>query len=155
MRLVNHLNEVLEIKVDQYTYENIENLFPDSDALDATFSIEKGEIRFKRELKFLLIEELELLDKWFTLVSTSAKHRKSLKFLDVDLECKRYTRGNILYMKIVFSDYYEESTREPISWDFIINKKNVHLMSMEIQKTLKEFPCRCGMEHDCFKLLED
>lgn len=152
MRLVNHLNEVLEIRVSKYTYENSVNVYFDSDALVATLSIEKGGIHFERELKFLLIEELELLEQWITLVSTSAKHKKSLEFLDVDIQCKKFTRGNILYMKIVLSDLYNESTREPITWDFIVNKKNVHLIRMEIQKTLKEFPCRCGMQHDCFEL---
>jgi hypothetical protein len=61
-------------------------------------------------------------------------------------------RGNTPHIKIVLSDLYEEWTKTPISWDFIINKKNVHLMGMELQKTMKEFQCRCGMKHDCFKL---
>lgn len=152
MQLVNHLNEVLEIRVDKYEYEYLVNADNGNDALEATFSIEKGENRFERELKFLLVEELELLGQWITLVSTSAKHKKGLKFLDVDLEFKKYTRGNIPYMKIVFSDLYNKWTQPPITWDLIISKKNVHLMRMELQKTLKEFPCRCGMKHDCFKL---
>ncbi|MBF2709740.1 WapI family immunity protein [Flavobacterium soyangense] len=152
MRLVNHLNEVLEIRVSKYTYENSTNQYFSSDALDATILIEKRESRFERELKFMDLEQIELLEKWFTLVSTTARHRKRLEFLDADLQCMKYTRGNISYMKVVFSDLYNQWTKPPISWDFIISKKNVHLIRMEIQKTLKEFPCRCGMQHDCFKL---
>lgn len=152
MRFVNHLNEVLEIRVNKYEYENSVNIFFDSDALVATFSIEKGENRFERALKFLLVEEIEVLEKWIILVSTSAKHSPIFRFVDVDLECKKFTRGNIPYMKVLMNDDYNEWTKKTIGWDFILSKKNVHLMRMEIQKTLKEFPCRCGMQHDCFKL---
>ena len=152
MRLVNHLNEVLEIRVSKYTYENSVNSYFDSDALDATLIIEKGDSRFERELKFITVEQIELLEKWIILVSTSVKHKKSLEFVDVDLECKRYNRGNIPYIKIIVSDHYNKWTKPPITWDFIISKKNVHLLRMELQKTLKKFPCRCGMIHDCHKL---
>ena len=152
MRLVNHLNEIFEIRVKNYTYKNSVNVYSESDALVATIIIKKGERHFKRELKFLLIEELEQLEKWIELVSGLGKYSKSLKFLDVDLECKKYTRGNISYIKFVFSDLYNKWTKPPITWDFIISKKNLDLMSMEIQTTIEEFPCRCGMKHDCFKL---
>jgi|GEM_PF-4627156 len=152
MRLVNHLNEIFEIRVKNYTYKNSVNVYSESDALVATIIIKKGERHFKRELKFLLIEELEQLEKWIELVSGLGKYSKSLKFLDVDLECKKYTRGNISYIKFIISDLYNKFSKPPISWDFIICKKNVNLISNEVQKTIKEFPCRCGMKHDSFKL---
>jgi len=152
MRLVNHLNEIFEIRVKNYTYKNSVNVYSESDALEAILIIKKGEFRFERELKFLLIEELELFEKWFELVGGLGKYSKSLKFLDVDLECKKYTRGNISFIKFIINDLYNKCNKPPISWDFIICKKNVNLISIEIQKTIKEFPCRCGMKHDSFKL---
>lgn len=152
MRLVNHLNEFLEIRVSKYTYENSENQYFSSDALDAKILILKRESRFERELKFMDVEQIELLEKWIILVSTSAKQSQTLRFVDVDLQCMKFTRGNIPYLKVVFSDLYNQWTKPPITWDLIISKKNVHLIRMEIQKTLKKFPCRCGMQHDCHKL---
>ncbi|WP_395050306.1 hypothetical protein [Flavobacterium sp.] len=152
MRLVNHLNEVLEIRVNKYTYENSVNSYFDNDALDATLIIEKGDGHFERELKFMTVEQIELMDEWLTMVSTSKGTLKTLNFVDVDLEFMKSFSGNTPHIKIVLSDLYEEWTKTPISWDFIINKKNVHLMGMELQKTMKEFPCRCGMKHDCHKL---
>jgi hypothetical protein len=152
MRLLNHLNEVLEIRVRKYTYENSVNVYFESDALDATLIIKKGEIRFERALKFMDVEQIELMEKWLTLVCTSAGPVKILYFVDVDLEFSKYTRGNVPYMRVVLRDLYKEWTKKPISWDFIISKKNVHLMREELQKSLKELSCRCGMQHDCFKL---
>ena len=60
----------------------------------------------------------------------------------------RTKRNNVPFIKVI----YHLNEIDFVSWDMEINKENILEFKNKIQKDLKIYQCRCGMEHNYDKV---
>lgn len=148
MKLINHLGYTFELRIEKYQIEYNENKLLDNDFLNASIVINNRDGAFSTPLNFLMVEDFDRMEEWLTLVCNTANSRIILDFVDAELRFMKFTRGNIPYIKII----YQEHKKDAFTWDFIINKKNIHTLRMELQKMQHNYPCRCGQENKHSKI---
>lgn len=149
MKLINHLGETFELRIEKYHLElsEIEIKLFNSDWLDSEISINNNEGAFSKPLEGFLIEDFERILDWISGIEQKTS-KKYLYFLDTQLVFMRTKRNNVPFLKIIY--YVTES--DFVSWDLEINKGNISEMKNELKQNLKIFPCRCGMEHNYNKV---
>jgi hypothetical protein len=149
MKLINHLGETLELRIEKYHLElsEIEIKQFNSDWLGTEISINNKEGEFSKPLEIFLIEDFERILDWISGIEQKTS-KKYLYFLDTHLVFMRTKRNNVPFMKVI----YHLNEIDFISWDLEINKENILEFKNEIQQNLKIYPCRCGMEHNYSKV---
>jgi hypothetical protein len=149
MKLKNHLGEIFELRIEKYHLElsNIEVKLFNSDWLDTEISINNKYGEFSKPLECFLIEDLERILDWISGIEQKTS-KKYLYFLDTHLVFMRTKRNNVPFMKVI----YHLNEIDFVSWDLEINTENVLNFKNKIQQNLKNFPCRCGMEHNYDKV---
>jgi hypothetical protein len=145
MKLINHLGETFELRIEKYHLElsEIEIKLFNSDWLDTEISIKNKEREFSKPLEFFLIEDLERILDWISGVENETT-KKKLYFVDSQLVFMRTKRNNVPFMKVI----YHLNEIDFVSWDLEINTENVLEFKNKIQQNLKIYPCRCGMVHN-------
>jgi len=149
MKLINHLGETFELRIEKYHLElsEIEIKLFNSDWLDSEISINNNERAFSKPLEGFLIEDFERILDWISGIEQKTS-KKYLFFLDTQLVFMRTKRNNVPFLKIIY--YVTES--DFVSWDLEINTENVLELKSEVQNMLINYPCRCGMEHNYDKV---
>jgi hypothetical protein len=144
MKLINHLGETFELRIEKYHLElsEIEIKLFNSDWLDVEISISKKEGAFTTPAEIFLIEDFERILDWISGIENKTT-KKYLYFLDTHLVFMRTKRNNVPFMKVI----YHLNEIDFVSWDLEINTENVLDFKNKIQQNLKLFPCRCGIEH--------
>jgi hypothetical protein len=149
MKLINHLGETFELRIEKYHLElsEIEIKLFNSDWLDTEISIKNKEREFSKPLEFFLIEDFERIFDWLSGIENKTT-KKKLYFVDSQLVFMRIKRINVPFLKVI----YFLNDKDFVSWDLEINTENVLEFKNKIQQNLKLFPCRCGMEHNYDKV---
>ena len=149
MKLINHLGETFELRIEKYHLElsEIEIKLFNSDWLDVEISISKKEGAFTTPAEFFLIEDFERILDWISGIEQKTS-KKYLYFLDTHLVFMRTKRNNVPFIKVI----YHLTESDFVSWDMEINKENIFDFKNKIQQDIKSFPCRCGMEHNYDKV---
>ena len=149
MKLINHLGETFELRIEKYHLElsEIEIKLFNSDWLDVEISISKKERVFSKPLEIFLIEDFERILDWISGIEQKTT-KKYLYFLDSQLVFMRTKRNKVPFMKVI----YHLNEIDFVSWDLEINKGYISEMKNELKQNLKIYPCRCGMEHNYSKV---
>jgi hypothetical protein len=145
MKLINHLGETFELRIEKYHLElsEIEIKLFNSDWLDTEISINNKDGEFSKPLECFLIEDLERILDWISGIEHKTT-KKYLYFVDSLLVFMRTKRNNVPFMKVI----YHLNEIDFVSWDLEINTENVLEFKNKIQQNLKIYPCRCGMVHN-------
>ncbi len=149
MKLINHLGETFELRIEKYHLElsEIEIKLFNSDWLEVEISISKKEGAFTTPVEIFLIEDFERILDWISGIEHKTT-KKYLYFLDTHLVFMRTKRNNVPFIKVI----YHRNKIDFVSWDLEINTENVLDFKNNIQQDIKSFPCRCGMEHNYDKV---
>ena len=149
MKLINHLGETFELRIEKYHLElsEIEIKLFNSDWLDTEIKINNKEGAFSKPLEIFLIEDFERILDWISEIEQKTS-KKYLYFLDTHLVFMRTKRNNVPFMKVI----YHLNEIDFVAWDLEINKGNISEMKNELKQNLKIYPCRCGMEHNYDKV---
>ena len=149
MKLINHLGETFELRIEKYHLElsEIEIKLFNSDWLDTEISINNKYGEFSKPLECFLIEDFERILDWISGIEQKTT-KKYLYFLDTHLVFMRTKRNNVPFMKVI----YHLNEIDIVTWDLEINTKNILEFKNKIQQNLKIYPCRCGMEHNYDKV---
>lgn len=149
MKLINHLGETFELRIEKYHLElsAIEIKLFNSDWLDSEISINNNEGAFSKPLEVFLIEDFERILDWISGIEQKIS-KKYLYFLDSQLVFMRTKRNKVSFIKVI----YHLNEIDFVSWDLEINTKNILNFKNKIQQDIKLFPCRCGMEHNYDKV---
>ena len=105
MKLINHLGETFELRIEKYHLElsEIEIKLFNSDWLDSEISINNNERAFSKPLEGFLIEDFERILDWISGIEQKTS-KKYLFFLDTQLVFMRTKRNNVPFLKIIY--YY-------------------------------------------------
>lgn len=149
MKLINHLGETFELRIEKYHLEisEIEIKLFNSDWLDTEICINNKEGEFSKSLECFLIEDFERILDWISGIEQKTS-KKYLYFLDSQLVFMRTKRNNVPFMKVI----YHLNEIDFVTWDLEINKENILEFKNKIQQDLKSFSCRCGMHHNYDKV---
>ena len=149
MKLINHLGETFELRIEKYHLElsEIEIKLFNSDWLDTEIKINNKEGMFSKQLEIFLIEDFERILDWISGIEQKIS-KKYLYFLDSQLVFMRTKRNKVSFIKVI----YHLNEIDFVSWDLEINTKNILNFKNKIQQDIKLFPCRCGMEHNYDKV---
>jgi hypothetical protein len=149
MKLINHLGETFELRIEKYHLElsEIEIKLFNSDWLDTEIKINNKEGALSKPLEIFLIEDFERILDWISGIEQKTT-KKYLYFLDTHLVFMRTKRNNVPFMKVI----YHLNEIDIVTWDLEINTKNILEFKNKIQQNLKIYPCRCGMEHNYDKV---
>ena len=122
MKLINHLGETFELRIEKYHLElsEIEIKLFNSDWLDAEISINNKEGAFSKPLECFLIEDLERILDWISGIEHRTS-KKKLYFVDSQLVFMRTKRNNVPFLKVI----YFLTDKDFVSWDLEINKENI------------------------------
>ena len=149
MKLINHLGETFELRIEKYHLElsEIEIKLFNSDWLDTEIKINNKGGAFSKLLEIFLIEDFERILDWISGIEQKTT-KKYLYFLDTQLVFMRTKRNKVPFLKII----YHLNEIDFVSWDLEINTENLLEFKNEVQQSLKMYPCRCGMEHNYEKV---
>ena len=149
MKLINHLGETFELRIEKYHLElsEIEIKLFNSDWLDVEISINNKEGAFSKPLEIFLIEDFVRILDWISGIEHKTT-KKYLYFLDTHLVFMRTKRNKVPFIKVI----YHLNEIDFVFWDLEINKENILEFKNKIQQDIKSFPCRCGMEHNYDKV---
>ena len=149
MKLINHLGETFELRIEKYHLElsEIEIKLFNSDWLDVEISISNKDQAFTTPIEIFLIEDFERILDWISGIEQKTS-KKYLYFLDTHLVFMRTKRNKVPFIKVI----YFLTDKDFISWDLEINTENLLEFKNKIQQELKIYPCRCGMEHNYDKV---
>lgn len=149
MKLINHLGETFELRIEKYHLElsEIEIKLFNSDWLDVEISIINKVQAFTTPIEIFLIEDFERILDWISGIEQKTS-KKYLYFLDTHLVFMRTKRNNVPFMKVT----YHLNEIDIVTWDLEINTENILEFKNKIQQNFKIYPCRCGMEHNYDKV---
>jgi hypothetical protein len=144
MKLVNHANEIFVLNISGYMLANSEGVQNSSDWLRANLQITQQDQYYERELEFLTLEELERLICWLESIEQKKTTEKRLDFVDPNLFFLITQRSGSTFVKLV--DLQEDQSH--VSWDMLATDVNLTNSIRQLKKTIVDFPCRCGHEHN-------
>ncbi len=140
----NQSGDILKIRIKGYQLKNSFNSLFNSDWLDADLMIKKENRQFNMKLEFMLVEELERIQRWLTGIIKNEVLSKELDFIDPNLKFKLMSRSKMPVIKVIF--YLNETEKEV--WELFVTNQNMTRFVSEINALLIKFPCRCGYKHE-------
>jgi hypothetical protein len=120
-----------------------------NDWLQASFNIHISEQEYSFPLNHLLIEELEDFVRWLTILSNDMPEKRFYQFIDATLCFEVVEENDWQILRLIYG--YENE--EQILLDIHVGKEPSFIPDKieEINKLLKQFPCRCHEEHHLFE----
>ena len=146
MQLINQKGEKLELRVIAYHYEYSFGKLFDSDHLKALLLIDLHDEKLNTPLDFLLVEELERIEKWLRSIQEQVYFIHHLDFIDPNFNVYVKDHGNTKKMQMVFTGNYVRD----VVWECEVNEEFLNNCIEQLRLIQRNFPCRCQQPHDFY-----
>lgn len=144
MKILNARGEALEIRVTGYHLPDSVGDLYDSDWLDARLIIDGKSGHFEQDLGLLILEELDRMVAWLSLVQAGEPVPETLEFVDANMELVLVNSGDPSAIQL----RYQPEDGEQAIWETDTQPGTIAGLIEAVQGILAAYPCRCGQVHD-------